>query len=81
MHSMHTEPPEQPTNRLGELRRAHGLKLVEVAAHINKDQSVVHRYETGRVQIPDDVKRQLADLFGVTRAHLMGWDEKQRCAS
>ena len=78
MHSMHTK---HPPNRLGELRRAHGLKLVEVAAHVNKDQSVVYRYETGRVQIPDDVKEQLAKLFGVTRAHLMGWDEKSRPAA
>ena len=75
---MHTEPV---ANRLAELRREHGLKLVEVAAHINKDQSVVYRYETGTVQIPDDVKARLADLFGVTRAYLMGWDEPERCAS
>ena len=78
MHSTHTEGP---ANRLGELRRAHGLKLVQVAAHIDKDQTTVWRYETGRTPIPDGVKRQLADLFGVTRAHLMGWDESKRCAS
>jgi transcriptional regulator with XRE-family HTH domain len=62
-------------NRLKELREARGLKLVQVAAHVNKDQSVVWRYETGRTQIPDDVKAQLACFFGVSRAYLMGWDE------
>jgi transcriptional regulator with XRE-family HTH domain len=75
---MHIEPAG---NRLAELRRKHGLKLVEVAAHINRDQSVIYRYETGKTQIPDDVKRQLADLFGVTRAQLMGWDETESRAS
>jgi ribosome-binding protein aMBF1 (putative translation factor) len=55
--------------------------MVEVAAHINKDQSVVYRYEMGTVQIPDDVKGQLAELFGVTRSYLMGWDEfEAECA-
>ena len=57
------------------------MKLVTVAAHINKDQSAVYRYETGRTPIPDDVKGRLADLFGVSRAYLMGWDEPERCAS
>ena len=75
---MHTEPA---ANRLAELRRDHGLKLIEVAAHVNKDQSVVYRYETGQTQIPDAVKLQLAELFGVTRAQLMGWDETESCAS
>ena len=74
---MHTEPV---TNRLAELRREHRLKLVEVAAHVNKDQSVIYRYETGKTQIPDLVKLQLAELFGVTRAQLMGWDETESCA-
>ena len=69
---MHTK---QAPNRLGELRRERGMKLVHVASYIDKDQSAVSRYEAGRTPIPDDVKLQLAELFGVTRAHLMGWDE------
>lgn len=71
MHGMHKQP--EP-NRLAELRKARGLKLVEVAAAVNKDQSVVHRYERGSVQIPDDVKGTLASFYGVSRAYLMGWD-------
>jgi transcriptional regulator with XRE-family HTH domain len=62
-------------NRLRQLREARGLKLVHVAAHINKDQSAVWRYESGQTPIPDDVKAQLACFFGVSRAYLMGWDE------
>ena len=77
MRSMHME---HPGNRLAELRHASGLKLVEVAAHIDRDQSVIYRYETGAVQIPDDVKARLADLFGVSRAYLMGWDEPVHAA-
>jgi transcriptional regulator with XRE-family HTH domain len=62
-------------NRLAELRAARGLKRVHVGAHVDRDPSVIARYETGDVQIPDDVKALLASLFGVTRAYLMGWDE------
>jgi transcriptional regulator with XRE-family HTH domain len=69
---MHTDASR---NRLKELRQARGLRIVHVAAHINKDQTTVHRYETGQNPIPDDVKAQLASFFGVSRAYLMGWDE------
>jgi transcriptional regulator with XRE-family HTH domain len=65
-------------NRLAQLRREHGLKNVDVAAAIGKDQSVLWRYENGQTQIPDPVKAQLAELYGVSRAYLMGWDDEDR---
>lgn len=73
MHRMHMSG----TNRLAELRRARQLRMIDVAAYIGRDQSLVHRYETGKIPIPDDVKAKLAELFGVTRAYLMGWDEDE----
>ena len=72
---MHGMQARGDGNRLKELREARGLRQVHVAAHIDRDQTMVYRYETGQVPIPDDVKAQLADFFGVSRAYLMGWDE------
>jgi transcriptional regulator with XRE-family HTH domain len=69
---------EATGNRLKALREARGLRLVHVGAHINRDQATVYRYETGTTRIPDDIKAELACLFGVSRAYLMGWDEPDR---
>jgi transcriptional regulator with XRE-family HTH domain len=68
-------------NRLRELRRKRGLVLIEVAAHIDRDQSVISRYEAGTVQIPDDVKLRLAAFYGVTVAYLMGWENDGEAAA
>lgn len=65
----------QTPNRLAELRRQHGSRLIDVATVAGKDQSLIYRYEQGETQIPDDVKAKLAAYFGVSRAYLMGWDE------
>jgi transcriptional regulator with XRE-family HTH domain len=62
-------------NRLKELRESRGLRQVDVAKAADKDQSVLHRYETGATQIPDDVKARLALFYGVSRAYLMGWED------
>lgn len=61
-------------NRLKELREQHDLKLVEVAASVDKDQSAMWRYETGKSPVPDGVKRILCERYGVTVEYLMGWD-------
>lgn len=65
----------QAANRLMELREAKGLLRSQVAAELRVDQSTVYRWETGRSSIPDPAKSQLAEMFGVTRAYLMAWDE------
>lgn len=67
-------------NRLAELRRQRNLRLVQVAAVADKDQSTVYRYEQGLTPVPDDVKAILAEFYGVTRAYLMGWDEDRAAA-
>lgn len=61
-------------NRLKELRDQHGLKPVEVAALVDRDQSAIWRYESGLTLVPDDVKRKLCERYGVTVEFLMGWD-------
>lgn len=61
-------------NRLRELRQSTGITVREVSAVIERDQSIVSRYERGLTQIPDDAKLKLAAHFGVSVEHLMGWD-------
>lgn len=62
------------TNRLRQLREGHGLKLYDVAALVRVDPSTIHRWETEQTQVPDEVKKALAERYGVTRAYLMGWE-------
>ena len=79
MHGMHRE---LPANRLQELRESRGLRPYNVAHLLGEstgdtvDPSTIWRWETGRSPIRDDYKFALAELFDVTVAHLMGWDEE-----
>lgn len=70
---MHTEAGVG--NRLKELRDQRGVRMIDVAAAADKDQSTLSRYERGTVPIPLDVITRLAVFYGVSRAYLMGWDE------
>jgi transcriptional regulator with XRE-family HTH domain len=65
---------DSSSNRLTQLRKAAGLERYDIAAKLRVDQSTVYRWERGGT-IPDDRKKQLADLLGVSIAHLMGWDD------
>ena len=73
-------PRTLPANRLRELRQNHGLKLYDISARFRVEPSTVNRWETGRSAVPDASKLDLADLYGVTVAYLMGWPE-QPCSS
>lgn len=73
--AMHTETARRAPNRIRELRETNELERYDLAARIRVDQATIGRWETGAT-IPDNRKRQLAELFGVSRAHLMGWDEE-----
>lgn len=66
---------ERPPNRLRELREDRDLKRYDIAALYRVDQSTVYRWEAGLSAVPDDVKLELADFYGVTVARLMGWPE------
>ena len=61
-------------NRIRRLRRSADLSLRDLAFEIGVDHSTIARWESGAHAVPDDKKAVLADFFGVSRAHLMGWD-------
>jgi transcriptional regulator with XRE-family HTH domain len=69
-----------PPNRLRELRKAQEveLELYDLSARYRVNPSTVHRWETGLSPVPDHVKLDLADFYGVTVAYLMGWPETAR---
>jgi transcriptional regulator with XRE-family HTH domain len=75
MRRVHIEKP-----RLEALRRQKGDRMVEIAALIGRDQTMVRRYERGLTRIPDDVKLKLAKHFDVSVEHLMGWDREEKAA-
>ncbi|MBV9805174.1 MAG: helix-turn-helix transcriptional regulator [Solirubrobacterales bacterium] len=62
-------------NRIQELREAAGISRVELAARLGVTDRTVARWERGDVQIPDEQKLALADVFETTVTHVMGWDE------
>ncbi len=64
-----------PPNRLRELRDKRGLKYKHLAVEFGVDPSTVWRWESGRSPIPDQIKFDLADFYGVTVTDLMGWPE------
>lgn len=70
-----------PTNRLAELRTAAGLSRPALASRLGlKSDRTVYRWESGESQIPDETKLELAAMFEVSPAHLMGWDGAERAA-
>jgi DNA-binding transcriptional regulator YiaG len=73
--------PVLPPNRVSQLRATSDLTRSDVAARLGlKSERTVYRWESGESQIPDATKLVLADMFGVTVAHLMGWDREDVAA-
>jgi DNA-binding transcriptional regulator YiaG len=62
--------------RLTELRKQKRLELYDVAALLRITEGQVRRYENGQSVIPTLRARILAEHFGVTVEHLMGWDRE-----
>lgn len=62
--------------RLEELRATKGLELYDVAALLRVTEGQVRRYENGSSVIPTLRARTLAEHFGVSVEHLMGWDRE-----
>lgn len=60
--------------RLQELREARGEQRTEIATLCRVGERTVQRWEEGATGIPDHHKLTLADYFGVSVEHLMGWD-------
>jgi transcriptional regulator with XRE-family HTH domain len=62
---------------LKEERLRNNLSQEEVAKAIGSTKQAVYKYETGIVtNIPMDKIAQMAQLFGVTPAYIMGWEEE-----
>lgn len=71
---------EMPTNEIGqrlrELRIQVGLTLDEVGKRIGVSKQAIYKYETGiTTNIPLDKIEELAKLYHVSPAEIMGWDE------
>lgn len=62
-------------NRLKELRQEKKLSQKELAKTIGVHYRTLQNWENGESQIKPDKAQQLADFFGVSIAHLLGYDD------
>ena len=63
---------------LKEERLRNNLSQEEVAKAIGSTKQAVYKYETGIVtNIPMEKIAKMAQLFGVTPAYIMGWEEEE----
>jgi transcriptional regulator with XRE-family HTH domain len=63
-----------PQNRIAQLRGASGLSRQDVATRLGVSERTVYRWETGESSVPDVTKLELAGMFGVSVAWLLGWE-------
>ena len=65
-------------HRLRELRKERGLTLLQVAEKLGVTESTVQRYESGNIKnLKYETMVELAELFGVAPAYLMGWTSSE----
>lgn len=62
-------------NRLKELRKAKKLTQQELAEKTDIPYRTLQRWENGESQIKPDKAQKLADFFGVSITHLLGYDD------
>jgi transcriptional regulator with XRE-family HTH domain len=62
-------------NRLKELRKEKKLTQKELAEKINVTKLTISRWERGERVPKSDKAQKLADFFGVSIAHLLGYDD------
>lgn len=62
-------------NRLKELRKAKKLTQQELADYMQISRRGYQNLENGENQIKPDKAQKLADFFGVSIAHLLGYDD------
>lgn len=60
--------------RLRELRVASGMTQTRLAAMLGVEPVTVRRWEHGTEAVPVEYRVKVANYFGVSMAHLMGWD-------
>ena len=65
-------------DRIKVLREKFGLTQEELAEKLGTTKQTIFKYETNVItNIPSDKIEKMAELFGVSPAYLMGWDEDQ----
>ena len=65
--------------RIRTLRKAGGMTQSELAELLNTTKQNIFKYENGLVtNIPSDKIEKMAEIFGVSPAKLMGWDDKEQ---
>lgn len=70
------EELKEISNRLKKAMVDSGLSFGEVSNITGIPKSAIHRYVTGNTpKIPITRLEQLAEVFGVSAAYLMGWEE------
>ena len=62
------------TNRIAELLLREDMSVGDAADFCGKTTRTIERWIREEVEIPDDLKRRLADRFDVTVDYLLGWD-------
>ena len=64
------------------LRKEKGLTLDAVATALGTKRPTIYKYENGIItNIPGEKIEQLAEIFGVTPAQLMGWSDEDEKAN
>ncbi|MFD1204005.1 helix-turn-helix domain-containing protein [Sporosarcina contaminans] len=64
--------------RLKQIRIRRGMTLLEVAEKLGKTEATIQRYESGNIKNPkSDTIQELAEVYNVNPAYLMGWEENQ----
>jgi len=64
--------------RLAELRKSAGLSQMEVAKELGIPQRTLSFYERAARQVPQDLVRPLAELFGVAPEIILGLGEESQ---
>lgn len=65
--------------RIKYLRRKSKISQDELANMLEISKQAISKYENGVVtNIPSDKIEQMADIFGVNPAYLMGWTEEEK---
>jgi len=61
--------------RIRAYRLQHNMTQDDMAEKLNVKKQTVYKYEAGIVtNIPLDKVETMAEIFGVSPAHLVGWD-------
>ena len=64
-------------NRLKELRKEKKLTQKELAEETDIPYRTLQRWENGESQIKPEKAEKLANFFGVSIAHLLGYEDKE----